>query len=410
MGTTRISGLLESEDVISTRNALAQLGTNINTDKGDWLVEGVGFGGFLTPDAPLDLGNSGTGARLLMGVLAGSGISAVFTGDKSLSSRPMARITAPLMAMGAKIEAREDGYLPVTITAPNQPLALHYDSPVASAQIKSAILLAGLTARGETIITEPKASRDHTETMLRHFGIEVVSEKNSDGRIATRLIGEVTLNAQDIAIPADPSSAAFLAVAALITPDSDITLKGVGINPLRFGLFETLIEMGGDITLSNPRIEGGENIADMRITTSPLTGITVPAERTASMIDEYPILNIAAAHAKGTTHMIGIEELRLKETDRIEIMAAGLTAAGVKVETTKNSMTVHGTAHEAAYGQINGGVTIDAQHDHRIAMSFLILGLTTSAPMTVSGAETIATSFPNFAEIMRIAGARIMEA
>ncbi|MCE2516622.1 MAG: 3-phosphoshikimate 1-carboxyvinyltransferase [Alphaproteobacteria bacterium] len=412
MGRTHIRGLLEGADVMSTRAALEQLGTRITLDEQSgeriWIVDGLGLGGFTAPDAPLDLGNSGTGARLLMGVLAGSGISAVFTGDASLSSRPMARVTDPLVEMGAKVEARDGTYLPLTISAPDQPLALHYDSPVASAQVKSAILLAGLTARGETCVVEPKASRDHTEAMLRHFGVKVISEDREDGRHAARLTGEVMLTAQDIAVPADPSSAAFLAVAATITPDADITLIGVGTNPLRFGLFETLMEMGADLTLSNARVEGGENVADIQVRSSALTGITVPAERAASMIDEYPILSIAAAHAKGVTHMIGIEELRVKETDRIQLMADGLMAAGVSVDTTEDSMTVHGI-NGGKNGTIAGGVTIDACHDHRIAMSFLTLGLITDKPMTVTGAETITTSFPNFTELMVTIGARINE-
>lgn len=414
MGRTHIRGLLEGDDVMSTCSALRQLGATIvqtEDDNGErvWVVDGLGLGGFTAPTAPLDLGNSGTGARLLMGVLAGSGISAVFTGDASLSSRPMARVTDPLVAMGARVEARDGTYLPLTISAPQQPLALNYESPVASAQVKSAVLLAGLTARGETAVTEPKASRDHTEAMLRHFGVEVISEDHSDGRHTARLTGEVMLTAKDIVVPADPSSAAFLAVAALITPSSSVTLQGVGTNPLRFGLFETLIEMGGDISLSNARIEGGEAVADITIKSSTLNGIDVPPERAASMIDEYPILSVAAACANGTTRMTGIEELRVKETDRIQLMADGLVKAGARVDTTHDSMTVHGIAGGTAGGSANitGGINIDACHDHRIAMSFLTLGLVAKNPLTVSGAETIATSFPNFSALMRSAGAII---
>ena len=409
MGTTKIKGLLEGEDVMSTRSALVQLGVTINSSEthGEkiWMVEGLGLGGFTAPTAPLDLGNSGTGARLLMGVIAGSGSSAVFTGDASLSSRPMARVTDPLAAMGARIEAREGTYLPLTIAGPDQLLAYRYESPVASAQIKSAILLAGLTARGETAVIEPKASRDHTEAMLRHFGVKVTSEDLDDGRHCARLTGEVMLTAQDIDVPADPSSAAFLIVAALITPNSSLMLRGVGTNPLRFGLVETLKDMGGQIKLSNHRVEGGEAVADISVSSSKLTGITVPAERAASMIDEYPILSIAAAYADGTTHMIGVKELRVKETDRIQLMADGLIAAGVEVETTEDSMVVHGMGG----GTIKGDILVDACHDHRIAMSFLILGLITEAPITVSGAETISTSFPNFTELMCNAGAKISQ-
>ncbi len=410
VGRTHIRGLLDGDDVMSTKDAMQQLGAKIERmdEHGEviWVVDGMGLGALNTPDRPLDLGNSGTGARLLMGVIAGSGITAVFTGDASLSKRPMARVTDPLAEMGAVITARDGTYLPLTITGPDQPLALNYISPHASAQVKSAILLAGLTARGQTSVTEPKASRDHTETMLRHFGVPVVSTYHDDGSYTATLNGEVALTARDIVVPADPSSAAFLAVAALITPDADITLNAVGTNPLRFGVFTTLIEMGGDITLSNERFEGGETVADLRIKSSPLKGVNVPKARSASMIDEYPILSIAAAMASGTTQMDGVGELRVKETDRIALMADGLMAAGVTVQTTQDSMTVHGMAGTP----IPGGVTIDACHDHRIAMSFLTLGLITTAPMTVKGAETIATSFPNFTPLMNAMGADIMEA
>ena len=406
-GQTVIRGLLEGDDVMSTRSALVQLGGDITLidDDGDrrWVVNGVGLGGFKAPEAPLDLGNAGTGVRLLMGVVAGSGINAVFTGDASLSKRPMARVTDPLKDMGAKVEARDGTYLPLMITAPEQPQALNYTSPVASAQIKSAVLLAGLTARGTTSVTEPKASRDHTEAMLRHFGASVESICHDDGRYTASLSGEAQLTARDVDVPADPSSAAFLAVAATITPGSQLTLKAVGTNPLRFGLFETLMDMGADMTLSNQRQEGGEDVADITVRSSQLHGITVPPERAASMIDEYPILSVAAAHATGKTEMIGIEELRVKETDRIQLMADGLLAAGVKVETTHDSMTVHGQETRP----IKGGITVDACHDHRIAMSFLTLGLTTTQPMTVLGAETIATSFPNFTDLMNGIGGNI---
>ena len=406
-GQTVIRGLLEGDDVMSTRSALVQLGGDITLIDDDadrrWVVNGVGLGGFKTPEAPLDLGNAGTGVRLLMGVVAGSGINAVFTGDASLSKRPMARVTNPLVEMGAKVEARDGTYLPLMISAPDQPQALDYTSPVASAQIKSAVLLAGLTARGTTSVTEPKASRDHTEAMLRHFGASVESTYHDDGRYTASLKGEAQLVARDVDVPSDPSSAAFLAVAATITPGSELTLRAVGTNPLRFGLFETLMDMGADITLSNQRQEGGEDVADVTVKSSQLHGITVPPERAASMIDEYPILSVAAAHAKGKTEMVGVEELRVKETDRIQLMADGLVEAGVKVDTTKDSMTVYGQDGSP----IKGGITVDACHDHRIAMSFLTLGLTTTQPMTVLGAETIATSFPNFTALMNEIGGKI---
>lgn len=410
VGRTKIKGLLEGDDVMSTRSALLQLGAQIENkiEDGDsvWIVDGLGLGAFRMPDQPLDLGNSGTGVRLLMGVIAGSGITAVFTGDASLSKRPMARVTTPLVDMGARIEARDGTYLPLTVAAPDQPRSLDYASPHASAQVKSAILLAGLTARGRTRITEPRASRDHTESMLRHFGVAVETCTHKDGSYTADLDGEVTLAAKNITVPADPSSAAFLAVAGLITPDSDITLKAVGTNPLRFGVFETLLEMGGDISLSDERIEGGESVADLRVKSSSLRGVTVPSGRAASMIDEYPILSIAAANAKGITHMEGIAELRVKETDRIALMASGLMAAGVHVDSTEDSMTVHGMGDG---DNIRGGVVIDACHDHRIAMSFLTLGLVTAEAMVVNGAETIATSFPNFTTLMNEIGADMSE-
>ena len=405
IGTTKIKGLLESDDVLAVADALNALGGNITLVQQDnervWVVNGIGLGGFRAPTKPLDLGNSGTGVRLLMGAVAGGNITAVFTGDSSLSSRPMSRITEPLKAMGARIEARNDKYLPVTITAPDQPFALSWESPVASAQIKSAILLAGLTARGRTQVIEPKPSRNHTESMLKHFGINVEEEIRGDGSNAVSLVGEGTLSAQDITVPADPSSAAFLAVAALITPNSDITLQAVGINPLRFGLYETLIEMGGDISISNNNTVGGEMVADIRVKTSNLHGVTVPPERAATMIDEYPILSIAASTAKGETTMLGVEELRIKETDRIQLMADGLNDAGIKTATTADSLTVIGGDH------IMGGNIVDACHDHRIAMAFLTLGLISDKPMEVKGCETIATSFPNFTTLMNQIGAKI---
>ena len=404
-GSTRISGLLEGADVMSTKSALVSLGADIEheAETGDWIVHGMGLGSFRTPEQPLDLGNAGTGARLLMGVIAGSGISAVFTGDASLSSRPMARVTAPLELMGAEITAREGTYLPLTVKGAMPPRSLSWESPHASAQVKSAILLAGLTARGETSVTEPQASRDHTESMLRHFGVDVHSTPLEGGGLRVALNGEVDLNAADISVPADPSSAAFLAVAALITEGSDITLKNVGTNPLRFGLFETLIEMGGDIALLNPRTEGGEPVADIRIRSSHLTAIDVPPERAASMIDEYPVLSVAASRAKGKTSFTGVGELRVKETDRIALMADGLRKMGISVTDDETSMSVTGQ------DSVPGGITVDACHDHRIAMSFLIMGLASDAPITVTGAETIATSFPGFVETMGAVGATIVE-
>lgn len=404
-GETRISGLLEGADVLSTRDAMIALGGRIEKDRqsGDWIVQGMGLGSFIEPAQPLDLGNSGTGARLIMGSVAGSGISAVFTGDASLSVRPMARVTTPLAQMGAEITAREGTYLPLTVKGAMPPRSIEWESPHASAQVKSAILLAGLTARGQTTVTEPQASRDHTESMLRHFGVDVESTPLDGGGLRVSLVGEVDLTAADIAVPADPSSAAFLAVAALITEGSDIMLMNVGMNPLRFGLFETLMEMGADITTLNPRREGGEPVADLRIRSSQLHGVDVPPSRAASMIDEYPVLSVAASFAKGTTTMRGVGELRVKETDRIALMADGLRQMGISVEDDETSMTVTGQE------EVSGGITVDACHDHRIAMSFLTLGLASAKPMTVIGAETIATSFPGFVSTMQSIGAGITE-
>jgi 3-phosphoshikimate 1-carboxyvinyltransferase len=401
IGTTRVSGLLEGADVMSTKNALVALGAEIERDDdGVWQITGVGLNGMVSPTSPLDLGNSGTGARLLMGVVAGQDITATFCGDESLSVRPMARITDPLAQMGAEVTSREGGLLPVTIRGSKTPMAITYRSRVASAQIKSAILLAGLNARGTTTVIEPHASRDHSETMLRHFGAEIDQHVDADHSHHVKLSGEATLNAADIIVPADPSSAAFAIVAALITPASDVTLTGIGMNPLRTGLLTTLEEMGADITRLDERIEGGEAVADLRIRHSRLTGVTVPAERAASMIDEFPILSVAAANAQGTTNMLGVAELRVKETDRIKVMADGLRACGVTVDYDEDSMQVTG-------GPIAGGATISAQHDHRIAMSFLTLGFVAAAPVTVTGCHTIETSFPGFADGMNRLGASI---
>ncbi len=407
IGQTRISGLLRGEDVLSTLSAMRQLGVPItdNTDSGVICVDGVGTGGCISPEDPLDLGNAGTGVRLIMGAVAGQPITATFTGDASLSARPMKRITDPLAQMGAQIgylpENEDKGLLPVTITGARPVLPLAYAPRVASAQIKSAIMLAGLNARGNTVVTEPHISRDHSESMLRHFGVDVQQEILPDGRHQVTLAGEATLTAKDILVPRDPSSAAFAMVAALITPDSDIILPAVGLNPQRTGLITTLIEMGADITITDERTEGGEPVGDIAVRSSQLTGIEVPAERAASMIDEYPILSVAAACAKGRTFMPGVAELRVKETDRIAVMAEGLRACGVSVTETPDSLTVEGMP------AIAGGATIASQHDHRIAMSFLVLGMVSQTPVTVVDTATIATSFPEFAGLMNSVGADI---
>ena len=404
IGETRISGLLESADILATKDALIALGVEIIKNKNsDWQVYGVGLNGMISPLKPLDLGNSGTGARLLMGVVAGQDITATFTGDTSLSARPMARITGPLSTMGASISTR-DGHLPVTITGTSTPLARQHKSEVASAQIKSAILLTGLNARGTTQITEPHASRDHTESMLRYFGANVEQTFLDNGSHTISLQGEAVLHGRQVNVPRDPSSAAFPIVAALITPNSEVVIPGISMNPLRTGLLDTLVEMGGSIKRVNERTEGGEIIADLHVKSSQLYGIQVPANRAASMIDEYPILSVAAAAASGTTDMRGVAELRVKETDRIKVMADGLRRCGVETAYDDDSMQVQG---QVTGSKIQGGVTISAQHDHRIGMSFLTLGLITDHPITVSGCTTIETSFPGFAANMKQLGASI---
>ena len=340
-----------------------------------------------------------------MGAIAGQPLTARLTGDASLSARPMKRITDPLQQMGAQIgylpKNEGKGLLPVTITGANPALPLSYSTQVASAQIKSAIMLAGLNARGVTIISEPHISRDHTESMLRHFGVEVEQRFLTDGRHQVTLAGEANLKAKNILVPRDPSSAAFAIVAALITPESDIILPAVGINPQRIGLITTLIEMGADLHITNERLEGGEPVGDIHARSSKLNGIEVPAKRAASMIDEYPILSVAASCAQGRTYMPGIAELRVKETDRIAEMARGLEACGVSVDEQPDSLTVDGQK------QITGGTTIASRHDHRIAMSFLVLGMVSQQTVSVMNTETIATSFPQFASLMNSAGAKI---
>ena len=401
IGRTRVSGLLEGDDVMATKQAMIDCGAQIQKQGDDYIIDGVGMGGLTAPANPLDLGNAGTGVRLLMGLIAGQSLSATFIGDASLSKRPMRRITDPLEEMGADVTTN-DGKLPVTVTGLEIPLPVTYAPKVASAQIKSAILLAGLRARGNTIVTEPHISRDHTEAMLRHFGVSVTQEILDDGAHRVTMTGGTDLIAKDILVPRDPSSAAFVMVAALITPNSDVTLPAVGMNPQRTGLITSLIEMGGDITLSNQRLEGGEEVADIRVRSSQLHGIDVPPARAASMIDEYPILSVAASRATGTTMMSGVAELRVKETDRIAVMAAGLKACGVDVTEGDDFMSVTGQDTP-----ITGGATINSQHDHRIGMSFLVLGMVAANPIQVDDVETINTSFPHFAEKMNKIGAQI---
>lgn len=401
VGETRITGLLEGEDVLATAEAMRQFGATVTReDEGVWIVNGVGVGGLKEPATPLDFGNAGTGARLVMGLVAGHPITATFIGDASLSSRPMGRIITPLSEVGAHFHAREGGRLPLTLTGARRAMPITYELPVASAQVKSAVLLAGLNAPGVTTVIEPVPTRDHTERMLKAFGARVEIEAHGQGGLAIHLTGEPELTPCPIIVPGDPSSAAFPVVAALIAPGSEIIVEGVTLNPHRAGLYTTLIEMGGDIEVMNQRDEGGEPVADLRVRSSALKGVTVPPERAASMIDEYPVLAIAASFATGDTVMNGIHEMRVKESDRIAATAAGLRLNGVKVHESDDGMTVEGRS-----GHVDGGGHVATHMDHRIAMSFLVMGLGAQKPVTVDDASMIATSFPNFMPLMRGLGA-----
>lgn len=403
VGRTHIEGLLEGEDVLCTAAAMRALGAGVTREAdGAWSVNGVGIGGLQEPDSTLDLGNSGTGTRLLMGVVAGHHFTAFFTGDASLRRRPMARVTEPLQRMGARVVARAGGRLPLALTGAAEPLPLTYATPVASAQVKSAILLAGLSAPGETTVIEPLPSRDHTENLMRHFGAVVASAPTNEGGRRVTVTGQPELCAADLIIPGDPSSAAFPMVAALLLPRSAIEITGIGINPLRTGLFTTLLEMGADLSFDNRRIAGGEPVADLAIRAGALRGVTVPAERAPSMIDEYPILAVAAAFAQGRTVMHGLAELRVKESDRLAAIARGLADCGVEVAIEGDSLIVEGTGERP-----EGGATVAAALDHRIAMSFLVLGMAARRPVRIDDGATIATSFPGFVALMNGLGGAI---
>ena len=402
IGETLISGLLEGEDVLATAAAMRALGAEvIRGADGLWRVHGVGVGGMDEPAQVLDMGNSGTAARLLLGIVASQPITCFMTGDASLVKRPMARVTGPLGRMGASFVTRTGGLMPLAVTGPADLVPIRHESPVATAQIKSAILLAGLNAAGETTVVEPQPSRDHSERMLRHFGATVTVDADGPRRLVT-VTGQPELKARAVAVPADPSSAAFPTVAALVTAESLIRLPAVGMNPHRDGLYRTLIEMGADITLENAAEVGGEPVADLVVASSVLKGVDVPADRAPAMIDEYPVLAIAAACASGTTRMRGLSELRVKESDRLAVTAAGLAACGVRVEIEGDDLIVHGTGMAPA-----GGATIAAELDHRIAMSFLVLGLASAAPVAIDDGAPIDTSFPGFAAGMAALGAAI---
>ena len=400
VGETVISGLLEGEDVLRTANAMRALGARPERGAdGIWRVHGVGVGGFTEPPVPLDFGNSGTGCRLALGAVGGCPVTATFDGDASLRKRPMRRVLDPLEKMGARVLRCDEGTLPVTLQGARDPIPIVYESPVPSAQLKSAVLLAGLAAPGETTVVEAEATRDHTERMLKHFGARVTSKPHGDHGRRITLQGQPELEPAPVVVPADPSSAAFPLVAALLVLESDIILEAVMTNPLRTGLYATLREMGANIEVLETRGDGGEEVADLRVRNSALKGVDVPAERAPSMIDEYPILAVAASFAEGTTRMRGLQELRVKESDRLAATAGMLRAVGVEVAIEGDDLIVQGKGRPA------GGGEVATYMDHRIAMSALVMGLASENPVRIDDAAFIATSFPGFIEVMRSLGA-----
>jgi 3-phosphoshikimate 1-carboxyvinyltransferase len=399
-GETAIAGLLEAEDVLNTAKAMGAFGADILRDgPGLWRVWGRGVGGFAEPREVLDFGNSGTGSRLVMGAMATQPIRAVLTGDASLIRRPMKRVLEPLTLFGAEYQASEGGLMPVTLQGAVQPIAVEHEVQVASAQVKSALLLAALNAPGRSRIVQRVPTRDHTERMLKAFGAKIAVEGD-----AVEIVGEIDLKPVPIDVPRDPSSAAFPLVAALIVPGSEVSIPGVLLNPRRIGLIETLKEMGADIEVANARESGGEEIGDLTVRASALKGVEVPAERAPSMIDEYPILAVAASFAEGRTVMRGLEELRVKESDRLAAIVAGLRANGVSVEETQDGMAVEGRGGDG----VRGGGAVETHMDHRIAMAFLVMGLAAREAVTVDDASMIATSFPEFEDLMRGLGAVFM--
>ncbi len=405
VGNSRVRGLSDGDDVARTAAAMQAMGCRIvPADGGGVIVSGVGVGGLAEPEDVLDLANSGTSARLMSGLLASHAMTTFVTGDESLRRRPMGRVIEPLQRMGAAFLTRSGGRLPMAVTGTDQMVPIEYTLPVASAQVKSAVLLAGLNTAGHTVVEEPEPSRDHTERMLRHLGAEVTEEKRPDGGCRITLVGQPELRAADIDVPGDVSAAAFLLVAAAILPGSRVRIANVGMNPGRTGLIDTLREMGADLQIENARDAAGEPVADLVISGSDLVGVEVPADRAVRMIDEYPILSVAAACARGTTRMSGLAELRVKESDRLAMIAAGLQVCGVGVETGSDSLTVKGCG-----GPPPGGATVAAAFDHRIAMSFLVLGAAARAPVTIDDGTAIATSFPRFVPLMNALGADIVE-
>lgn len=401
IGETTIHGLLEGEDVVATAAAMRAMGATISRgEDGIWRARGRGVGALVEPDGVLDLGNSGTSARLLLGLIAANPITAFMTGDASLRRRPMGRVITPLGRMGARFVTRDGGRMPLAITGCAAPLPIEYRLPVASAQVKSAILLAGLNTPGATSVIEALPTRDHSEKMLAHFGAAVAVTRNTDGSETITITGESELHGREVIVPGDPSSAAFPLVAALLTADSALTIANVGLNPRRAGLIKTLREMGADLAIADPREAAGEPVGDLIVKSSALTGVEVPPERAPSMIDEYPILAVAAAFARGRTVMRGLGELRVKESDRLGAVARGLQAAGVKLSVDGDDLTVEG-------GRPAGGAAIETNLDHRIAMAFLVMGLATGEAMTIDDGRPIDTSFPGFVDLMRGLGAVI---
>ena len=403
-GRTTITGLLDADDVMATAGAMRALGATIRKQDDTWFVDGMGNGSLLEPEAPLDFGNAGTGSRLTMGLVAGYDFPVTFVGDASLSSRPMGRVLDPLRQTGLQVESAQGDRLPLTVHGAPLAVPITYRVPVASAQVKSAVLLAGLNIAGTTTVIEPVMTRDHTEKMLAGFGADVTVSVDDEGARHISVIGQTDLQAQDVIVPGDPSSASFALVAGLLVPGSDLTVQNVLLNPTRTGLFDTLIEMGADLTISNRRQSGGEDIGDIRVRTSQLHGVTVPADRAPSMIDEYPVLAVAAAFAEGETHMMGLEELRVKECDRLAVTARGLEANGVDCSEGDDDLRVRGVA---GGGAVKGGATVETHLDHRIAMAFLVMGMAAQHAVTVDDTVMINTSFREFMPLMRDLGARL---
>ncbi len=406
-GQTRIKGLLEGEDVLATGAAMRAMGAHIHKEADEWIIDGVGNGCLLAPEGPLDFGNAGTGVRLTMGLVGSYAFKSTFTGDASLSGRPMGRVLDPLRQMGVQVSAASGDRLPVTLEGPRIANPIRYTVPMASAQVKSAVLLAGLNAPGTTTVIEKVMTRDHTEKMLVGFGAQLSVDTAPDGVRTIELQGQGLLHGQTIDVPGDPSSTAFPLVAALLVPGSDVVINNVLMNPTRTGLITTLLEMGASIEIVNPRQSGGEAVADLHVRASMLTGVDVPAERAPSMIDEYPALAVAAAFAQGETVMNGLEELRVKESDRLSAVATGLKLNGVDCDEGESTLTVRGVPGGNGLGSPNAMAVVATHLDHRIAMSFLVMGLAAQHPVCVDDAAIITTSFPEFMDMMSGLGAHI---